>query len=32
MAYSEEPDEMPHNVVFQQGLQCLLRQNLSSEK
>ena len=26
----EDPDEMPHNVSFHQGLQCLLRQNQSS--
>ena len=29
---SEDPDEMPHNVAFHQGLQCLPRQNQSSEK
>ena len=29
---SEDPDEMPHNTVFHQGLHCLLRQNPSSEK
>ena len=29
---SEDPDEMPHNVAFHQGLHCLLRQNQSSEK
>ena len=23
---SEHPDEMPHNVAFHQGLNCLLRQ------
>ena len=28
---SEEPDEMPHNASFHQGLHCLPRQNLSSE-
>ena len=26
MANSEDPDEMPHNAVFHQGLHCLLRQ------
>ena len=31
-AYSEYPDEMPHNVVFHQGLHCLRRQKGSSEK
>ena len=30
LANSEDPDEMPHNVAFHQGLHCLLRQNLSS--
>ena len=25
-ANGEDPDEMPHNVTFHQGLQCLLRQ------
>ena len=29
---SEDPDEMPHYVAFHLGLQCLLRQNRSSEK
>ena len=29
---SEDPDEMLHNVAFQPGLQCLLRQKGSSEK
>ena len=29
---SEDPDEMPHNAAFHQGLHCLLRQNRSSEK
>ena len=28
----EDPDEMPHNVEFHQGLHCLLTQNLSSGK
>ena len=32
LANSEETDEMPHNATFHQGLQCLLRQNLSLEK
>ena len=31
-ANSEDPDEMPHIVAFHQGLHCLLKQNLSSEK
>ena len=26
---SEDPDEMPHNVVFYQDLHCLLRQKQS---
>ena len=30
--YSEDPDEMPHDVAFHQGLQCLQTQNCSSEK
>ena len=25
LANSEDPDEMPHNVAFYQGLHCLLR-------
>ena len=29
LANSEDPDEMPHNTAFHQGL---LRQNRSSEK
>ena len=29
---SEDPDEMPYNVAFHQGLHCTLRQKLSSEK
>ena len=29
---SLDPDEMPHNAAFHQGLHCLLRQNRSSEK
>ena len=32
LAKSEDPDEMPLNVAFHQGLHCLLRQNQSSEK
>ena len=24
---SEDPDEMPHNAAFHQGLHCLLRPN-----
>ena len=28
----EDPDKMPHNVTFHQGLHCLLRQKLSSGK
>ena len=28
----EDPDEMLHDAAFHQGLHCLLRQNLSSEK
>ena len=31
MANSEDPDEMPHNMAFHQGLYCLQRQNQSSE-
>ena len=29
---SEDPDEMPHNAAFHQGIHCLLRQNRYSEK
>ena len=29
LANSEDPDEMPHNVAFHQGLHCLLRLLLS---
>ena len=29
---SEDPDEMPHNAAFHQGLHCLLRQNGYSDK
>ena len=32
LANSEDPDEVPHNVAFHQGLHCLLSQNRSSEK
>ena len=32
LANGEDPDEMPHDSAFHQGLHCLLRQNLSSEK
>ena len=31
LANSVDPDEMPHNAAFHQGLDCLLRQNRSSE-
>ena len=31
MANSKDPDKMPHNVEFHQGLHCVLRQNRSSE-
>ena len=27
-----DPDEMPHNAAFNQGLKCLPRQNKFSEK
>ena len=30
LANSEDPDEMPHNAAFHQGLHCLLTQNQSS--
>ena len=26
LANKEDPDEMPHDAAFQQGLHCLLRQ------
>ena len=29
---SEDPDEMPHNAAFHQGLYCFLRQKQSPEK
>ena len=32
LATSEDQNEMSHQVVFYQGLHCLLRQNQSSEK
>ena len=32
LANSEDPDEMPHNVAFHQGLHFLPRQKRSSEK
>ena len=32
LANSEDPDEMPQNAAFHQGVHCLLRQNQSSEK
>ena len=32
MANSEDPDEMPHNAVFHQCLQCLPRKTRFSEK
>ena len=32
LQYSEDPVEMLHHVAFQQGLHCMLRQRLSSEK
>ena len=31
-ANSEDPDEMPHNAAFHQGLHCLLRLKQFSEK
>ena len=31
-ADSEDPDKMPHNMAFHQGINCLLRQKRSSEK
>ena len=30
--YSEDPDEMPHNVAFHQGLYCLLRSYLQKSE
>ena len=32
LANSEDPDEIPHNAAFHQGLHSLLRQEQSSEK
>ena len=32
LANSEDPDEMPWNMAFLQGLHCLHRQNQSSKK
>ena len=32
LAYSEDPDEMPHRAAFHRGLLCLLRQKRFSEK
>ena len=32
LANSEDPDKMPQNEAFHQGLHCLLQQKLSSEK
>ena len=32
LANSDDPDEMPHNVSFHQGLHCLLKQNQSAER
>ena len=32
IANSEDPDEMPHNAAFHQGLHCLQRQNQSSDE
>ena len=32
LANSEDPDEMPHNRAFHQGLHCLLGQKRSSER
>ena len=32
LTISKDPDEMPHNAAFGQGLHYLLRQNLSKEK
>ena len=31
LASSIDPDEMPHDVAFHQGLHCLLRQSLEKE-
>ena len=32
LAYSQDPDEMPHDAAFHLGLHCLLRKNKSLEK
>ena len=32
LANSEDQDEMPHNVAFDQSVHCLLRKKQSSEK
>ena len=32
LANSEDPDELPHNVAFHQGLHYLIIQKQSSEK
>ena len=32
LASSEDPDEMPNNAAFHQGMHCLLKQKQSSEK
>ena len=32
LASSEDPDEMPNNSAFHQGMHCLLKQKHSSEK
>ena len=32
LANSEDPDEMPHDIAFHQGLHCLQRQEQSSKK
>ena len=32
MANSGDPDKMPHNAAFHQGVHYLLRQNRTSEK
>ena len=32
LTISEDPDKMPHNAAFHQGMHCLLRPNQSSEK
>ena len=29
---SKDPDEMPHNAAYHQGLRCLSRKTRSSEK